>query len=144
MHHNSDIRFRNLSIREGLLRTSKIANNSYIFYPPHFFLPDFGSGVVRFSNSEKFLGIQDDGRLLSIVSSSSCLATVAEIDSSEEVSQLIDLISGLNVKEKGLLVQMSSGLESNVLKKKRINFNVVINHSRSGAYVCGSFSSQTW
>ena len=80
-----------------------------------------------------FLGIKDDQRLLSIVSSTSCLAITAEINGIGEVSKLIDFISGLNVKEKHLLIQMSFGLESEVLKNKSINFNVVIRHSSSGA-----------
>ena len=146
MQHNCAVGFRILAIRNGLLRISStvIQLCSFIFNPPHFFVPDFGGGIVRFSSNEKFLGLKDDERLLSIVSSTSCLATVAENDSNEKVSQLIDFISGLNVKEKHLLIQMSSGLESNVLKKKRINFNVVITHSSSGACDCGLFSSQAW
>ena len=115
-----------------------------MFNPPHFFVPDFRGGIVRLSSNEKFMGLKDDERLLSIVSSTSCLATVAENDSNEEVSKMIDFISGLNVQEKHLLIQMSSGLESNVLKKKRINFNVVISHSSSGAFDCCLFSSQAW
>ena len=80
--------------------------------------------------------MKDDGRLLSIVSLTSCLATVAMLDSKEEASRLIDFISGLNVREKHLLILMSSGLESDVLKEKRINFNVVIRHSSAGANDC--------
>ena len=83
-----------------------------------------------------FLSVKDDKRLARIISLTSCLVTVAETDSTEDVSKLIDFMSDINVKNKHLLIQMSSGLESIVLEKKNINFNVVIDHLSPGAYVC--------
>ena len=55
-------------------------------------------------------------------------------DSSEEASQLMDFVTDLTVKDKRLLVQMSSGVENNVLQTKRINFNVAISHFASGKF----------
>ena len=80
------------------------------------------------------MGMKNDRRLSRILTFNSCLAIIAMADSSEEVSQLIDLLSGLNVKNKHLMVNMSSGLETELLQKKRLDFNVVINHSRLGAF----------
>ena len=80
------------------------------------------------------MGMNNDSRLSRILIFNSCLAIIAEADSSEEVSQLIDLLSGLNVKNKHLMVNMSSGLETELLQKKRLDYNVVINHSRLGAF----------
>ena len=89
--------------------------------------------MLSFSTIEQFLSMKRDGRLLSIVSSTSCLAIVSNVDSTEEASQLIDFTSGLDVNVKHLLIHMSSRLEINVLQKKRINFNVAISHSSTGA-----------
>ena len=78
--------------------------------------------------------MKGDGRLLGLISSNQCLATIAETDSSEEASQLMDFVTDLTVKDKRLLVQMSSGVENNVLQTKRINFNVAISHFASGKF----------
>ena len=80
------------------------------------------------------MGMKNDTRLSQILTFNSCLGVIAVADSSEEVSQLIDLLSGLNVKNKHLTVNMSSGLETELLQKKRLDYNVVINHSSSGAF----------
>ena len=89
--------------------------------------------MLSFSTIEQFLSMKRDGRLLSIISSTSCLAIVSNVDSTEEASQLIYFTSGLNVKDKHLLIHLSPQLESDVLQKKRINFNVAISHSSTGA-----------
>ena len=95
-------------------------------------ISDFGNDILRFNNTGMLLSIKYDWRLRSMVSSTSCWAVVAKTDSSEEVSYLIDFVSSFNVKKKYLLIQISFELNSNLLKKKRINFNVIISRSTSG------------
>ena len=108
------------------------------FKPFSLFLLDLGSGTLTFSDMNHFLSVKDDKRLSHIISSTSCLITVAKTDSTEDISQLIDFMNGINVKDKHLQVHMSSDLESNVLANKSINFNVVVQHLTSGAYDCKS------
>ena len=91
-------------------------------------------GTIRFSSVQHLLSIKDDERLLWLIPSTPCLAIITETDRNEELSQLIDFVTDLNVKDKILHVQMSSGLERNVLQNKRINFNVVISYLGSGDF----------
>ena len=69
----------------------------------------------------------------------SCLVTVAETHSMGEVTQLIDFMSGINVKEKHLYVQLSSAVVNNSLENISINFNVVVEHQTSGAFDCDAY-----
>ena len=81
-----------------------------------------------------FMSDQDDERLSSIISSMSCLVMVVETDTTEEASQLMDFMTGINVKLKHMHIRLSSGLEIKELEKKNINFNVVVDHLSSGSY----------
>ena len=69
----------------------------------------------------------------------SCLVTVAETHSMGEVTQLIAFMSGINVKEKHLYVQLSSAIVNNSLENISINFNVVVEHQTSGAFDCDTY-----
>ena len=82
----------------------------------------------------------DDDRLSKILISFSCLVTVAEADSIGEVTQLINFMSGINVKDKHLFVQLSSAMENNAFQNKSINFYVVIEHETTGMFVCNIFA----
>ena len=78
------------------------------------------------------LAMANDDMLSQILLSFSCLATVAEADSIGEVTQLINFMSGINVKDKHLYVQLSSAMENNAFQNKSINFNAVIEHETTG------------
>ena len=58
----------------------------------------------------------------------------AETDRTEEVSKLIDFMSGINVIDKHLHIKMSSGLDRIALEEKTINFDVTMSHFASGTY----------
>ena len=89
--------------------------------------------TLRFSDMKEFLSVEDDKRLFNIISKTSCLVTVAKIDKTEEVSQLITFMKGINVNNKQLQVTMSSGFESVIFLNQSINFNVVVEHLTTGA-----------
>ena len=74
-----------------------------------------------------------DERLAKIISSASCLEVLAELNSSEEASQLIDFIGVLKIEKKSLLIQMATHLRRYLMQKKVINYNVAINHLGQGA-----------
>ena len=59
---------------------------------------------------------------------------MAEADDVEEVIQLMDFMSGINVKEKHLHVHLSSELENNAFENKSISFNVAIEIQTPGAF----------
>ena len=82
--------------------------------------------------------MKDDMRFSKILSSISCFVTVAEADDGGELTQLMDFMSGINVKAKHLHVQLSSVLENNAFENKSISFNVVVELQTSGSIDCNS------
>ena len=89
-----------------------------------------------FGDANHLLQVSDGGRLKSIMSSISCLVTIAKTDSSEEVSQLIDFVRGLRsegyrVAKTQLLVMVPS-LEIGMLQNKTINFKVMVMENGAG------------
>ena len=90
--------------------------------------------MLRFSTTEHLLTMKDDMRLTKILSSVSCFVTVAKAEDVGEVTQLMDLLSGINVKEKHLHVKLSSALENNAFENISISFNVVVELQTSGAF----------
>ena len=67
-----------------------------------------------------------------IIVSTSCLATIVDIDSIEELSQLIDFVNNLHVKEKKLVAKLSFELDTNVVQNKTINYDVTMYHLSLG------------
>ena len=67
----------------------------------------------------------------------SCLITMAKMYSDLEVSQLIDVINGLNISKKYLIVFLEIYLNTTLLRKKSINFNINIHHVESGESLYG-------
>ena len=61
----------------------------------------------------------------------SCLVTMAHMTNDEEVSQLINLINEMTVSKKYLIILVDF-LNSTVLQKRAINFNVLFNHRNAG------------
>ena len=59
------------------------------------------------------------------LASTSCLATVIETNNNEEASEMVDVIAGLSVKEKHLLINMPV-INTELLSNKSINFNVIM------------------
>ena len=82
-----------------------------------FFL-DSDVGFTRFSNAQQLLSAHDDKRLSGIIASTSCLATIVDIDSNDELSQLIDFVNNLHVKEKKLVAKLSFGLDTNMMQNR--------------------------
>ena len=65
-------------------------------------------------------------QLESLTASTSCLATVMETTSNEEVSAMVDFIAGLGVKEKHLLIYLPDVMNTELSSNKSINFNVIM------------------
>ena len=89
-----------------------------------------------FGDVNHLLQVRDSGRLKSIMSSISCLITIAMTDSSEEVSLLIEFVQGLRSEgyrvAKAQLLVMVPSLELDMLQNNTINFNVMIMENGPG------------
>ena len=113
-------------------------------------LLDVGTSTLRFSDMDYFLGVcpefickkntklrvKEDMRFSTIISSTSCVVTIAKSDTNKETVQLVDFMNVMNVEKKHLYIHMSSGMESYTFKNKSINFNVVIDHESKGVFNC--------
>ena len=61
----------------------------------------------------------------------SCLVTMAVVTNDEDVSQLIDTINDITVFKKYLIIFMDT-LNTTLLQKRAINFNVLMYHKNTG------------
>ena len=89
-------------------------------------------GTLRFSSVSHLLTVENDTRLMKIVTSVSCLMIIADMSTDTELSQLIDVVTKFKVSRKHLIITIP---ELNVvsLLNKTINFNVVIyDHKQTG------------
>ena len=84
-----------------------------------------------FSSVGQLLGIEDDKTLATVLTSSSCLSVIAQSTKVEDISNLVDLVSNIRVKNKYLMVQ-TPPLNTTLLQSKKINFNVMVNEVESG------------
>ena len=103
------------------------ARSLYIFSA----LSEDDAAFMRFGNARELLGIKNDKAFIRVLSSSTCLSTIALSTKLEDVSNLVDFISNIKVKNKYLMVQTPT-LNTTLLKSKKINFNVMINEVDSG------------
>ena len=69
--------------------------------------------------------------LRGLVARMSCLVTMAVMTNDEDVSQLIDTINEMTVLKKYLIIFMDT-LNTTLLQKRAINFNVLIYHENAG------------
>ena len=95
-----------------------------------------GRSTLEFENVNQLLEVKNGERFKSIMSSISCLMTVAVTDSTQEVSLLIDFVrdlrsEGYRVAKTQLLVMIPL-LDHVLLENKTINFNVMIMENGTG------------
>ena len=87
--------------------------------------------VMWYSSVGQLLGIEDDKTLATVLTSSSCLSVIAQSTKVEDISNLVDLVSNIRVKNKYIMVQ-TPPLNTTLLQRKKINFNVMVNEVESG------------
>ena len=87
--------------------------------------------VLRFGGIKNLMEINDEGRLLSVLSSTSCLTIFARSAIVEDFSNLVDFTSKIRVINKYLILQ-TPPLNTTLLQRKEINFNILINEIHSG------------
>ena len=95
-----------------------------------------GRSSLAFDDVNQLLGVKDSDRFKSIMSSISCLMTIAVADSTEDASRLIDFVRGLRSEgyrvAKTQLLVLVPILEYGLLQNKSINFNTMIMESGEG------------
>ena len=103
------------------------------------FLVDFGRSTIKFQNLENLFNVRGSKMLKAMTARVSCLMTVARMNNDWEVSQLIDVVNELQISKKYLIIFKES-LNTTLLRKKAIIFNVVIHHIESGEVFFGEQS----
>ena len=98
-----------------------------------------GRSSLTFDNVNQLLEVKDNGRFKSIMSSTSCLTTIAVCDNTDDASRLIDFVRGLRLVgyrvAKTQLFVMVPSFEYGLLQKVQnisINFNVMILENGAG------------
>ena len=103
-----------------------------------------GRSSLSFGDVNQLLGVKDSRSFKSIMSSISCLMTVAVTDSTEDVSRLIDFVRGLRLEgyrvAKTQLLVMVPLLDHGLLQNKTINFNVMIMENGPGTVEIEKFT----
>ena len=87
--------------------------------------------VLRFSNVAKLVEAQNDMRLMSVISSVSCLRIMAEANTNTEVSHIIDIVNEFRVCEKYLTLRTPE-FDIFSLQNKTMNSNIMILQQLSG------------
>ena len=99
------------------------------------FLIDIGRDTLRFSNVGHFLKVKDDNTFQSIMTSITCLVALAEVNHTEEVSQLVDFVNEQRSVTKQLVVTQQSTLNATLIQNKRLNFNLIVHQREDGGII---------
>ena len=103
-----------------------MANNEHPTSPGSRLL-DLGRTSLKFSKVETLIAAKEDPRILTIFSQVSCLTTIAELDTLEGISALVDFIADMQVPDRHLvLFTQSRRLDLKMIKNKSINFDVLL------------------
>ena len=88
---------------------------------------DVGASTFRFKNSKELLRLRNSPQFLSLLFSISCLITVSEPDTTNEVLELIHMVNKLPVLEKHMLL-IGSTFDETAFENLTINFQVTFNY----------------
>ena len=90
-----------------------------------------GRSFIKFNDVSTLFGVSESPIFISLIESTSCLVTVADISCDEDILLLIDIVKRIRVNMKFLFIK-SQTLDYNLLRNKTINFKVFINHYHKG------------
>ena len=93
-------------------------------------LIDLGNTLLRFSDVKELFS-KFNQIMSAVLGHTECLVTIAEVDTTEDMSQLVDFVTGIRVPTKHLLL-IATELDSNLLMKSKINFNIQIFGTSAG------------
>ena len=98
------------------------------FYTP---LADIGTSKLRFRSGEEFLKLRHNHLFSYALASSSCLISIIETFSEDEVLDLIDMVNDFRADRKSLLLKVPT-FNENMFKNITINYDVTIEHRDEG------------
>ena len=75
--------------------------------------------------------MSESPNFISLIGSTSCLVTFADISSDKDIFLLLDLVERIRVNMKFLFIKTQT-LDYNLLHNKTINYKVFINHHHKG------------
>ena len=87
--------------------------------------------TLRFNSVAHLRRFKDDRMLMDILSSFSCLMTIADVSTDTEASELVDTVTKFRNAKKQLIISIPK-LNVAFLQNYTINFNVVIHHKGKG------------
>ena len=75
--------------------------------------------------------MSESPNFISLIGSTSCLVTVADISSDKDIFLLLDIVKRIRVNMKFLFIKTQT-LDYNLLHNKTINYKAFINHHHKG------------
>ena len=97
---------------------------------------EIGNSIINFHGANELLAARDRPQLSRILSTISCLIAIVEINHNDEVGHIIDMVNGMKVKTKNLLMIVSS-LNKSLFQNKTVNYNVRVEQKESGEVQSG-------
>ena len=92
---------------------------------------DFSGGTIKFHSLGELLEVKESQKLKSMTARMSCLVTMTQLNNDLEASQLIDVVNEFKISKKHLIIFVKK-LNTTLLRKKAITFNVIIHHNGPG------------
>ena len=90
-----------------------------------------GRSILTFHDITTLLRASDDPLFVSVMKTVSCLVMIAETSHSEDIAQLLDMMTTIRVPSKYLMIN-TSVLDISILRNKTINYEVCINSVGKG------------
>ena len=109
---------------------SILASDSEVYQDGIYNSADITTATLKYDNAKELLKVKNNPQFLLILTTVTCLSIIVDANN-DEVSQLIDMVNGLTVERKYLLLTVPSS-ELSVLRNKTINYNVMIYVKGSG------------
>ena len=89
---------------------------------------------MRSQNAKEMLKLTGNPLLSALVASTSCLITIVETEDHEEMMKLLEVMDGLSVAKKFVLLIVSTFVPKKIVNLT-INFKVMVHHKESGMKV---------
>ena len=94
-------------------------------------LSDIGTSILRFRDAKELLKVRGHILFSSVLASSSCLITIVDTHSGDEVLDVIDMVNDFRADRKRLLI-LAPTFNETMFKNVTINYDVTIEHSYGG------------
>ena len=96
--------------------------------------PEVGTVGMRFTSVDALQEAKDNIYFSNMVDSVSCIKMIAKVRDNKDIAVLMDLMNGLRkVASKHLIVKMQTLLNTTLLEKISINFEVNILETKTGS-----------